>query len=161
MGDESLGSKGSAILMCVVLIAGSMVMFALYYGMSTTHPDPHEEDQMLSVTGTLHGEECTGDCAIEFVPEGGDYRLYQAKTTLISAGGSKDIRFGIMFGKDDRPASKMYEYKGTEQIGDVLTSVWTHSENDTDYTIYTGDLCRVLRFVAENDEYVITGNLKG
>ena len=161
MADESFGSRWSAVLMCVVLIAGSLVMFALYQGMSAMHPDPHEEDQMLSVSGTLMGEECTGDCVIEFVPEAGDYRLYYAKATLTSVSESKDIRFGIMFGKDDRPVSNMYGYKGTEQIGDVLTSVWTHSENDTDYTIYIGDLCRVLRFVVENDEYVITGDLKG
>ncbi len=161
MGGEQFGSKGAALLMCVVLIAGSLVMFALYQGMSISHPDPHQEDQNLSVTGKLLGEECTGECIIEFVPEGGDYRLYQTKFTITSENNSKDIRFGIMFGKDDKPAKSMYEYKGTELIGDVETSVWTHSENGVDYTFYIGDLCRILRFVVENTDYSITGNLKG
>ena len=161
MGSEELGFKGAAILMCVVLIAGSLVMFAMYQGMAMSHPDPHEDSQSLTVSGTLMGGECTGDCTIEFVPEGGNYRLYQAKSTITSDSGSKDIRFAIMFEKDDLPVRSMYTKIGTEKIGDVETSIWTHSEKDTDYTFYIGDLCRVLRLVVENDDYAITGNLKG
>ena len=161
MGDESLGSKGSALLMCVVLIAGSMVMFALYQGMSSMHPDPHEGIQNLTVTGTLMGEECSGECTIEYVPETGMYRLYQGKSTITSVSCSKDIEFGIVFGSDDLPVKSSYKCIGKELIGDIEATVWTHSEDRTDYTFYIGDLCRMLRMVVINEDFSITGDLKG
>ncbi|MBO7351971.1 MAG: hypothetical protein J6U12_03535 [Candidatus Methanomethylophilaceae archaeon] len=160
MGEETLGSKGAALMMCVVLIAGSLVMFALYQGMSSTHPDPHEEVQTLAVTGTMMGEECYGDCTIEYVPETGEYRVYQGKSTITSASCSKDIEFGIVFGSDDLPLKTSYKCIGTERIGDIETTVWTHSENKTDYTFYIGDLCRTLRMVVTNEDFSITGDLK-
>ena len=157
MVDESLGSKGAAALMCVVLIAGSLVMFALYQGMSNSHPDPHAEAQILTVTGTLMGEECSGVCTIEYVPEAGEYRLYQATSTITSGTHTRDVRFGIIFGDDDLPVKSSYECIGKEVIGNVETTVWTHSENGTDYTFYIGDLCRVLRLVVSNGDYTIMG----
>ena len=157
--DQSLGSKGTAFALCLVMIVGSLMMFMMFEGWNALNPDPRSESHFYQFDGTLYDENCTGTGVIEFVPEGGEYRLYEMNVNIESSDQSKQLQFGILFEKDDLPLRISHEYIGIETIDGVETTAWSYSESGMTYTIYVGEFCEILRIDLYSDNFEFRGIL--
>ena len=159
--NESLGTKGTAILFCMLLLMGSITMFILYEGWMAMNPDPRDESHGYTFNGTLDDEECSGTGRIDYTPEAGKYRLYALNISVHSQTSSKDIRVGLMFDSNNDLDSDIYTLEGTTEKDGVDLKIWSYSEKGIDYRFYVGELCLVHSITLTNDNLELNGSLTG
>jgi len=157
--NDSLGSKGTAILLCTLILMGSVTMFILYESWTAMNPDPRNESHDYSFSGTLGDEYCSGTGRTDYTPEAGQYRLYTLNISVHSQITSKDIRTGLMFDEDNDLDSDIYTFEGTTAEDGIELKIWSYSENGLDYRFYVGELCVVHLITVQSDDFEIKGSL--
>ena len=157
--NDSMGSKATVVLFCVLLIMGSVMFFLLFEAMNAKNPDPYMASHEYTFEGEIYGEICTGSGTIVNTPENANAHLYSLEYTLQSAVVRESFQFGILFGLDDRPDSSIYSYVGTETIGEKELSVWKGEKSSLEYIMYIGEKCTIEKLLIESDDHHVAGYL--
>lgn len=141
------------------MIIGSGVSFMFFETWSKFNPDEREMSHDYIVTGDWNGEEVTGTGISEYCNETGLGRLYNFEITVKTQSEEKRVHFGFAFDLNDTPLSNLYTYIGESEHKGETVKVWEYSDNDMDYTVYTGHLCTVKKYILHSSEFDMVGEI--
>ena len=156
--EGGFGNKSTAIALVMVMMMGSILIFAMYEMAMFNNPDPHDHSHEYEVTGILFGEECEGSAESSYRPESAGEYLYQFVYEATSANHTVKNSVGLFFDINDRPLS-MYSYRGQESLDGILYDLWSISIGDVEYLFYIGDLCKVVKFTVSGSNYSLSARL--
>ena len=154
------GNTLIAIVLVLLLIAGSLGMFFMIQILSSANPDPHEQSYDYYYEGTLDGIACTGTGTSTYTPESTKGYQYTIKYTLKSDERTLEAGFPLLFNKDDKLVPDVYgEPIGKEMIGGFETDVYEFTNNGINYTFYTGGTSILYRVIIDAPDYSVTGDI--
>lgn len=153
-------SKPLVVLLVVIMVAGTLSMFA-FSCLLADDEDPREESHSYYVYGTLDGEECTGTGTSEYARENTNYHNYNYVLELETASGeSETVSFGMIFTSDDEP-NYLYTYVGDAEYGGETVGVWYIEDMGVGYTFYVSEYCAVVYAEIESDGMSLVMELAG
>ena len=155
------GNTAIAIVLVILLMAGSVGAFFMMQMLMNNNPDPHDTVYNYTFEGTIDGEDYTGTGIRErFVESSTEYDYTLTYTVSSSAKTITDECY-IFYGKDDKPVSKVFTYVGTDKIDDIEVEIWTYEKKETGtlYTYYTGGQSMLYRVIITSDNTTLTGDI--
>ena len=105
-------SKWVAAIFVILLMVGSLIMFAINVAIIDNTDNPHRVTHEYTFDGTLYGEPCTGEGTTVYTPEGPYDHLYTLNAGISSSERKESVKIGLLFELDDVPSSFLYEYIG-------------------------------------------------
>ena len=154
------GNTLIAVVLVVLLMAGSVGMFFMIQVLSSANPDPHEASYDYYFEGTLNGIPCTGTGTSTYTPESPSKGYqYTIEYNLVSEETTTDtMSFFLLFGLDDKLVPEIYgEPIGKEIVGGFETDVYEFSSQDIHYTFYTGGTSILYQVIIDAPDYSVTG----
>ncbi len=151
--------KVAMVILVLVLMAGSVAMFFMMNILHEMNPDPHEESHDYTIGGTLYGEDCTGTGKSTYAPENSNTYVYSVKFSFKSENHSQDIRFALLFDKEEKLNPSLYHHIRDDTIDGKAVSVYEYSNDKVSYTLYIGDTCTMIRADAVGENFSITADI--
>lgn len=155
---DNSGGKMMAIVLVILLMGGSVALFFMMSVLQEMNPDVHDHTHEYTVIGVLDGEECTGTGVSKYTPENSTTYVYEV-TLEFGPSNSEKITFPLIFTKDEKMESSLYNYIGEETIGEKTVSVYERSEKGIDYTYYIGEHCTMICAHVVSDHYDVTADI--
>ena len=152
-------SKSAAVLLAVLLMAGTIGLFIIMTQLGNLFPDEREQPHDYYFEGTLGEAECIGEGSSKFIPESEIQHVYIFSYDLQSAAGSYNGQFTLIFDENDRPVDSIYRYVGTEEIGGIQMEKWTYDYGGVHYLLYIGKKCLVYQMEITSGNFRATGYL--
>ena len=152
------GTTMVAIVMIILLMAGTVGMFILMQALSSSHPDPHDVSHEYEFIGTLDGKECSGTGKSTYTQESIYEPIYIVDYTVSSSDDTLTDKFTLIFGKDDKLIPDIFTFIGKDLIGDVEVDVWTYSHDGVNYKYYTGGVCVLYLVEIESSRLYLKGS---
>ncbi len=149
------GNVMVAVVLVILMMAGSVGAFVLFQTMQNMNPDPHEASHDYVFEGTIEGIEYTGTGTTTYTPESLTEYDYVLKYSVGPVSGS----FLLAFTLEDKMQPKLYDHVGTGTIGEITVDIWTYDGDDKRYRLYTGGQCILYRVEITSNTMSITGNL--
>ena len=156
---DNSGSKMMAIVLVILLMGGSIALFFMMTVLQEMNPDIHDQSHEYTVIGTLEDEDCTGTGTSKYTPETSTAYVYEVDLTFSSKNHSDSIKFPLIFNLDEKMEPSLFTYINDEVIDGKTVSVYTHSENGTNYRYYIGEHCTMIRVTVVSETYNITANI--
>ena len=153
------GNLAFAVIMVILLMAGSIGMFVLMQALSSANPDPHEVSHDYSFEGTMGGIACSGTGKSTYYNESPMNPIYVVDYSVSTAEKTITEKFTLLFGEDDRLLPEFYTYIGKQTIGDVETDVWKYSDKGVDYKFYIGGVCVLYLVELKSSELSLIGKI--
>ena len=154
---NDLGTKGAALIFVVLIMAGSLGMFALMQIIEFNNPDPNVHTDKYQFSGSLYGEPCSGMGTSDYKEESSREYVYYLEYTVESASHRENLSTGMIFDLHGDMVSDLYEYKGDDTIDGKAVKVWYQENKGVDYTYYVAEHCTVLKMLIQCSDYNLTG----
>ena len=152
------GNTLIAIVLVLLLMAGSVGMFFMIQILSSANPDPHEQSHDYYYEGTLDEIACTGTGTSTYTPESSKGYQYTIKYTLKSDERTFEAGFPLLFDQNDKLIPDIYgEPIGKEMIGGFETDVYEFTNNGIHYRFNTGGTSILYQVIIEAPDYSVTG----
>lgn len=147
------------IAIVVLLVLGSVVLFAMSTFMSDMNKDKHIHSHEYVFSGTLNGEECTGFGNSVYVEETTREYIYEITYELSSNNNKFKSDFGLVFDHDENLTSSTDRYEGEEIIDDMVTKVWSRMDKNSYYKFWIGEYCELVKVSISSDNLQVTGTV--
>ncbi len=149
------GNVMVAIVLIILMMAGSAGMFILFQTLHNNNPDPHEQSHDYTFEGTIDGIAYTGAGTTNYVQE----TLAEYDYILKYSIGPVSDQFFLAFTLDDKMVPKLFKFVGTDTIGDVTVDVWTYDGDGKYYKMYTAGKSILYRIEITSETMSIVGNV--
>jgi len=153
------GGKGAAVVLVLLLMAGSVGIFLIGQVLNSVNPDPYNFSEDYTFTGTLDDRICTGTGSTRFCPENDNYHLYQFDITVSSVSRTENMSIALIFDKDDTMVSNIYKHIGKDLVDGVQVDVYDYGNNGIDYRLYVGEKCRLIKIDITAEDRDIVGTI--
>ncbi|MBR4202958.1 MAG: hypothetical protein IKQ93_05230 [Candidatus Methanomethylophilaceae archaeon] len=149
------GNVMVAVVLVILMMAGSVGVFVLFQTIQNMNPDPHEASHDYVFEGTIEGIEYTGTGTTTYTPE----TLTEYDYVLKYSVGPVSGNFLLAFTLEDKMSPRLYNYIGTDTIGEVSVDVWTYDNDGKHYKLYTAGKCILYRVEIVSDTMSLVGNV--
>lgn len=149
------GNVMVAVVLVILMMAGSVGVFVLFQTIQNMNPDPHDVSRDYVFEGTVSGVDYTGKGTTTYAHE----TLNEHDYVLNYSIGPVSDKFLLAFTLEDKMQPKLYDHVGTGTIGEITVDIWTYDGDDKRYRLYTGGQCILYRVEITSDTMSITGNL--
>jgi len=153
------GNTAIAIVLVILLMAGSVGIFFMMQVLMNNNPDPHDTIYDYKFEGTIDGIEYTGTGVRERFIESSTEYDYTLTYTVSSSTKTITDKCYIFYGSDDKPVPELYTFIRNDKIGDIDVEVWTYENKGILYTYYTGGQSMLYRVIITSDNTTLTGDI--